>query len=138
MAGSVAFARIKDGVLAAAAKVPLGRVVTHGLIARDLKVAPRHVAYILATLDDAERATVPWHRVVAEGGAIGRHKRRDDQMARLISEGVPVAPAGMVEDMAVRAITDLAVPIAAIVPAQQSDGARGRSRGMKGRPATTT
>ena len=137
MAGPTTFARIKAGVLAVAARVPPGRVVTHGLIARDLKVAPRQVASILATLDEAERDSVPWHRVVAEGGAIGRHKRRDDQMARLRVEGVPVAPAGMVEEMAVRAITDLAAPIEAIKSAK-SDGPRGRSRGMKGRPATTT
>ena len=53
MAGSAQFARIKSDVLAITTKITLGRVATHKQIGQHLKVEPRHVAYILSTLDAA-------------------------------------------------------------------------------------
>lgn len=138
MAGSVAYARIKADVVAIVAKIPAGRLATHGAIGRHLAVVPRHVSYVLAMLDDLERETVPWWRVVADGGAIGRHRRRDDQMQRLKREGCAVAPAGIVQDFAARVVTDVTAPGAAIMePAQTAGGKPSRSRGMNGRPGSS-
>jgi methylated-DNA-protein-cysteine methyltransferase related protein len=138
MAVSAAYARIKTDVVAIVVKIPAGRVVTHGAISRHLKVFARHVAYILATLDAGERETVPWWRVVADGGAVGRHQRRDDQMLRLKREGCAVAPAGIVQDFSERVVLDLAAPLAAMPERPMTpDGKPSRSRGMKGRPATS-
>ncbi len=66
MARSPFYARIKRDVLAILAVVPEGRLVTFTDAGRHLDVSPRHVAYILATLDAAEadgcRGTAPWPR----------------------------------------------------------------------------
>ena len=139
MAGSAQFARIKSDVLAITTKITLGRVATHKQIGQHLKVEPRHVAYILSTLDAAERTNVPWWRVVADGGAIGRHLHRDDQMAQLRAEGVVLSPVGIVQDLEVRKVASLAVlmqpgparpepPL--IIPAS-------RARGMRDKPVSS-
>lgn len=73
-------------------------------------VMPRHIATILANLDDEERDRVPWHRVVADGGAIGRHRHRDDQIARLRADGLPVSAAGIVGGMEAAMMTNLPKP----------------------------
>ena len=137
MAGSVAYARIKADVITIVAEIPAGRLATHGAIGRHLAVVPRHVAYVLSMLNDMERETIPWWRVVADGGAIGRHQRRDDQMQRLKQEGCAVAPAGFVQDFAARVIADVTAPGAAIQPTPTTaDGKPARSRGMKSHPVT--
>jgi methylated-DNA-protein-cysteine methyltransferase related protein len=138
MAGSVAYARIKKDVVAIVMTIPAGRLATLGAIGLHLAVFPRHVAYVLATLNDLERETVPWWRVVADGGAIGRHQRRDDQMSRLKSEGCAVAPAGIVQDFAERAIRDVAnPPTLPLVKTMTADGKPARSRGMRGNPVSS-
>lgn len=102
MPKSAAFARIKADVLGVVRDIPPGRVCTYAAIGRHLDVMARHVAYILATLADEERADVPWHRVVAESGAVNRtkHGRGPEQVARLTGEGVAVGPKGVVADLA--------------------------------------
>ena len=70
MAKSPAFARIKSDVMAIVAALPQGRVASAADIGRQIDVPARHVAYILTTLDEGERAVSPWWRVVADGGAI--------------------------------------------------------------------
>lgn len=66
MAKSPFFARIKADVLTILASIPEGGVVTFRDIGAHLDVMPRHVAYILKMLDDAERAAFPADRVVAK------------------------------------------------------------------------
>ncbi len=102
MPKSAAFIRIKADVLGIVRDVPRGRVCTFAAIGRHLDVMARHVAYILATLTDDERPGVPWHRVVAESGAINRtrHGRGDEQRASLEAEGVAVSAKGEVSDLA--------------------------------------
>ena len=107
MTGSLSNAGIKRDILALVAFIPQGRLATHGAIGRHLGVERRHVANVLIALTDAERASLPWWRVVADGGAIGRHRWRDEQMAKLKTEGVPVAPAGIVRELTERAVRDL-------------------------------
>ena len=135
MAGSAAYARIKTDVLAIVALIPRGRVATHKHIGRHLKVMPRHVATILATLDDADRAAVPWWRVVADGGAIGRHVRRDDQMQRLRADGVVLSPVGIVQDLAERWIEDIGALLAGQVKSPPEP--KSRARGLRNKPTST-
>jgi methylated-DNA-protein-cysteine methyltransferase-like protein len=79
--------------------VPSGRVTTHDILADEIGIPPPVVHAMLTRLTEDERDLVPWHRVVANGGAIGRGPHRDQQFARLVREGVPVSPAGIVQDM---------------------------------------
>lgn len=101
MPKSQAFIRIKSDVLGIVRDVPRGRVCTYAAIGRHLDVMARHVAYILATLTDDERLGVPWHRVVAESGAINRtkHGRGIEQCAALEAEGVTVSAKGLVTNL---------------------------------------
>lgn len=101
MPKSAAFIRIKADVLGIARDVPRGRVCTYMAIGRHLDVMARHVAYILATLTDDERSGVPWHRIVAESGALNRtkHGRGAEQRARLEAEGVAFTAGGVVADL---------------------------------------
>lgn len=93
MGGSPFFARIKADVLAIARAVPKGRVTSFGSIGAHLEVMPRHVAYILATLEPSEEAQTPWYRVVGEGGALGKRKENAFGIAQaelLAEEGVVI------------------------------------------------
>jgi len=93
VAGSPFYARIKRDVMAILASVPQGRVVTVADIGRHLDVVPRHVAYILANLDELERETLPWHRAVSSEGRMISARRLgsgQDQAALLAAEGIAV------------------------------------------------
>ena len=120
------------------ATVPSGRVVGIDLLAQRLGVIPAVVVTLMNGLTEEERDRAPWHRVVAKGGAIGRGPHRDTHFARLVREGVPVSPAGIVQDMARVALTELNVSSRAtamaavdVTPVHQP---LSRSRGMKDRP----
>lgn len=116
------------------AVVPAGRVVGLDVLAQRLAVLPTVVATLISGLTEEERDRVPWHRVVAKGGAIGRGPHRDTHFARLVREGVPVSPAGIVQDMARVAVTELDV----FARSERTEAATApplsRSRGMKDRP----
>lgn len=105
MARSKAFLGIKRDVLRIAATVPAGAVTTFGSIGTYMSVIPRQVAYILATLTDDEQRSVPWYRVVGEGGKLGT--RKQDALGRsqeqLLAEGV-VVQSGVVAEFATRFI----------------------------------
>jgi methylated-DNA-protein-cysteine methyltransferase-like protein len=91
-AKSLAFSRIRAEVMAATASIPPGRVTTYSALANHLEVVPRHVAFVLASLSSAEAAELPWHRVVAQNGAL-RSSSADGlrrQQKRLEQEGVQV------------------------------------------------
>jgi alkylated DNA nucleotide flippase Atl1 len=55
----------------------------------------------ITTLTDVERSDVPWHRVVAESGALNRtqHGRGAEQRATLEAEGIAISPRGVVVDL---------------------------------------
>ncbi len=117
----------------ALARVPRGRVVPIHVLARHLGLNRPVAARLVASLVEPGQPALAWHRVVAEGGALGRHRLSAEQRRRLQAEGVPVSPAGMVDEFGARAVTDLtlaATPIAPVTAPQT----RGRSRGMKDRP----
>jgi methylated-DNA-protein-cysteine methyltransferase-like protein len=94
MPKSPAFIRIRAQVLQVVASIPRGRVCTFQSIGAHLDVMPRHVAYILSQLDDGEKMTLPWHRVVAGDGTLGAPRFAPDgqsQAQRLAEEGVAIA-----------------------------------------------
>ena len=140
-AAAPAHAHIKAKLITALRNVPAGKVVTYETLAQALATVPRLIETVLAQLSEDEREAVPWHRAVAKGGALGWGPLRDAKFQRLIREGVSVSPAGIVQDMARAAVTDLARQ----QPAQNSAAKEARdtaapqapysrSRGMKDRP----
>lgn len=117
--------------------IPPGRVATLAALAEASGLAPALVATTLARLSDDERQTVPWHRVVANGGAIGRGAWREAQFAKLVREGIAVSPAGVVQDLERALMSDFdgrpaAQPLAGAGTPQPQP--KERSRGMKDRP----
>ena len=101
MGNSPNYQRIKRDVLALTNEIPKGRVATYAVIADELQVMPRHVAYILATLDSVDAESTPWHRVVGANGLLKSTKRRsaDAQAELLRAEGVTIAPANRVVEI---------------------------------------
>lgn len=151
MTGSPSFAHIKSDVLAVIASVPRGKVTTFTAIAQCLGVMQRHVATIVAGLDVQELDGVPWHRVVADGGAVGRHQRRDAQIRLLRADGLAVSPVGFVGGLENAMLTKLTKPrpgVRADVSEAEPEAASGqsvtkseagptsRSRGRFDRPGT--
>ena len=91
MAGSPFYARIKADVLAIVASIPEGKVCTFSSIGEHLDVVPRHVAYILSTLEPMEKVMLPWHRVVGNEGDLGKLKTSEtgESQAELLTfEGI--------------------------------------------------
>jgi methylated-DNA-protein-cysteine methyltransferase-like protein len=133
-------ARLKRDLLGLIHAIPRGRVATADALAAHLKTLQPLVATLLNHLTEEERDANPWHRVVAKGGAIGRGPNRDAQFARLLREGVPVSPAGVVQDMDRLSITAAALANLAAVKPRAPDREEppplspARSRGMKDRP----
>lgn len=74
MPKSEAFARIHAEVMQVANAIPSGQVTTFAAIGAFLDVVPRQVAFLLARRNDSDREAVPWYRVVADDGALGRPK----------------------------------------------------------------
>jgi len=127
--GSPFFARIRGDVLAIVAAIPPGRVATFAAIGAHLDVMPRHVAYILAMLSDIEKATIPWHRVVAADGRPGVPKAGADgapQRALLAAEGAAFDPDGRITDFIARQEEVAALPHG--VPRQTRPAAAPRAR----------
>jgi len=119
-------------------KIPLGRVASVDCVGKEIGVPPALVYTMLSQLSEDERELVPWHRIVAKGGAIGRGPHRDQQFARLVREGVMVSPAGIVQDLLRFMVSAFpAEPLPNAEPAATppaAPGSQGRSRGMKLRP----
>ena len=138
MSGSATTERIRREVIAAIASIPAGRMATHGSIGRHLGLASRQVATVLAALEVATRGEIAWWRVVADGGAIGRHPWRDEQMQRLRAEGIPVAPVGIAGELAARRFEAFGAKdehaAGARVPEPAPALRRSVSRGMKSHP----
>jgi methylated-DNA-protein-cysteine methyltransferase related protein len=90
MPKSAAFIRIKKDVLTITKAIPAGKVTTYHSIGNYLYVVPRHIAYILTTLQDEEEHLVPWYRVVAKGGVISAPNswRAQIQIEELKMEGI--------------------------------------------------
>lgn len=99
MAASTAFTRIRAEVIRLVDRIPPGRFTTYGSIATHMNCNPRHVAYVLARLDAAESAALPWHRVVAADAKISRGMAPETaarQIALLESEGMRIDAKGFI------------------------------------------
>jgi methylated-DNA-protein-cysteine methyltransferase related protein len=107
MSNSPFFKRIKTDMLQIIKAVPCGRLVTFRDVGEHLDVMPRHVAYILAQLEGAEQASVPWFRAVADSGILSKPKFNDfgiSQRDLLIEEKHLIAPDGRIMDFAQKII----------------------------------
>jgi len=137
---------LRGRLMALLAAIPAGRVTTPEAIAAQLDAAPAWVRTAIGRLSEDELQMVPWHRVVAVGGAIGRGPWQETQFARLVREGIAVSPAGIVQDMGRVLLGDLAnlprLPdgrapssrVSSTMPDGISPMTSSRSRGMKDRP----
>jgi len=78
-------------VLIVVSRVPPGRVITYGDVAvlAGRPGAARAVGNILAR---AEQPGVPYHRVIAAGGALGGYSQLAVKRALLAAEGIEVGP----------------------------------------------
>jgi methylated-DNA-protein-cysteine methyltransferase related protein len=97
------FARIKRDVLAIVASVPPGSLVAFKDIASHLDVQPRQVAYLLAMLDDADQARLPWFRAIPDDGTLKTPKANSvglSQADLLRMEGIEVMPDGRILQLA--------------------------------------
>jgi methylated-DNA-protein-cysteine methyltransferase related protein len=88
MAGSPFYARIKGDVLAIVSAIPKGKVCTFSSIGEHLDVVPRHIAYILSTLEPLEKVQYPWHRVVGNDGNLGKPKSADTGESQAVLLGL--------------------------------------------------
>jgi len=91
MSKSKAFALIKEDILKIVTLIPDGRVTSFKEIGDYLSVMPRHVAYILSTLEDEKKAVLSWYRAVGDNGKLGKPKFHPDgrsQQDLLEAEGI--------------------------------------------------
>ena len=84
-----------DQVYEIVAKIPYGRVISYGQIARMLgnPRAARTVGWALSSCPD----DLPWQRVVKADGTIADGAFAELRRAMLIEEGVPFLPGGSVD-----------------------------------------
>lgn len=137
MAGSPFFARIKSDVIAIVAAIPPGRVVTFSDIGAHLDVMPRHIAYILTMLDDAERMALPWHRVVAKDGRLLVSETSawpSPQAAQLLDEGIVVLREGRLADLAAVHIAIEALESGVPRQTRPATAPKATNRRSRGRP----
>ena len=127
-------------------RVPPGRVITVGALSAWFGLSEPALLGALKRLSSGAGDWVPWHRVVMNGGALGRFGPRAEHLARLRSEGVVVAPAGIVQEMQRAAVRDVAALPAAHSPAMceqaqvaanSNPPAPSRSRGRLGAPKSS-
>ena len=90
MSGQGAFSEMKVDIVRILKKIPPGRVVTYGSIAKFLTISARHVAYILAGFSPTESKELPWHRVVGAQGWIKKDQKSgvERQASMLRKEGI--------------------------------------------------
>jgi alkylated DNA nucleotide flippase Atl1 len=97
MPKSEAVEGIKRDVLLNVASIPAGRITTFGSIGDRLEVMARHVAFLLANLDEGETAGILWYPVVGIKGALGQanHARFARQREFLSIKGLEVDADGL-------------------------------------------
>ena len=77
-------------VLAVVSRIPPGRVATYGDVAR-LAGKPRAARAVGTIMRTSTRRGLPYHRVIAAGGALGGYGSSVDIKARLLSaEGLTI------------------------------------------------
>jgi O-6-methylguanine DNA methyltransferase len=78
-------------VLTIVSRIPVGRVTTYGDIAR-LAGRPGAARAVGNIMQQANRPGLPYHRVVAAGGALGGYSSLSLKRSLLVAEGLSVTP----------------------------------------------
>ena len=78
-------------VLTLVSRIPVGRVITYGDVAR-LAGRPGAARAVGNIMRLADRPGLPYHRVVAAGGALGGYSSLPLKRALLAAEGLTVTP----------------------------------------------
>jgi O-6-methylguanine DNA methyltransferase len=82
-------------VLTIVSRVPAGRVITYGEVAR-LAGKPRAARAVGNIMRQATRPGLPYHRVIAAGGRLGGYSSLALKRSLLAAEGLTVTPARVV------------------------------------------
>jgi O-6-methylguanine DNA methyltransferase len=82
-------------VLTVVSRIPAGRVATYGDVAR-LAGRPGAARAVGNILSKANRAGLPYHRVIAAGGRLGGYSSLALKRAMLAAEGLAVTPGRVV------------------------------------------
>jgi O-6-methylguanine DNA methyltransferase len=78
-------------VLTLVSRIPVGRVITYGDVAR-LAGRPGAARAVGNIMSQADRPGLPYHRVIAAGGALGGYSDLPLKRALLAAEGLTVTP----------------------------------------------
>lgn len=89
---SPAFQAMKRALFEQLSAIPRGKIVMLDQMAVAMNIPPRHVAYMVSQLSEAEREMVPWHRLVPSGCTFPTERKRSprqiEQLRLLAHEGV--------------------------------------------------
>lgn len=136
-------AKLIGDLVAVLRRIPRGRVLTVSSLSRHFRQPDRLLLTLLANLSKTGD-DVPWHRAVMDGGALGRHADRALHVELLRADGLAVAPAGIVQDLAQVLILDvdgLPLKLQAATDISQAVTSPGappsRSRGRLGQPKSS-
>ena len=82
-------------VLTIVSRVPAGRVITYGQVAK-LAGKPRAARAVGNIMRQATRPGLPYHRVIAAGGKLGGYSSLALKRSLLAAEGLTVTPSRVV------------------------------------------
>lgn len=103
MAGSPAYARMRDALYDRLDALGAGELVLLDALAAALNLPPRHVASILSRIPPGEDELRPWWRVIPSAGrfpsAAKHSKRHQTQIGRLTAEGLAISGDGTIADL---------------------------------------
>lgn len=106
-------------------QIPPGRVATFAALGELIDIPARHVAYILATLSDAEATTTPWHRAIPRAGKLSNRSRKiAAQIALLRQDGVSVIDGRVLDLDAIAFVPQLPKGALATRPSDAPPGQR--------------
>jgi O-6-methylguanine DNA methyltransferase len=88
-------------VLTIVSRIPAGRVTTYGDVAR-LAGRPGAARAVGNILRAADRPGLPYHRVIAAGGALGGYSNLPLKRSLLAAEGLTVRPSRVLEFTKIR------------------------------------
>lgn len=109
MAGSLAYARMRDALYDRLDALEAGELVLLEALSTSLNLPARHVASILSRIPPGEDELRPWWRVIPSAGrfpaAAKRSKRQQAQIGRLTAEGLAISDCGTIADLEKRLTT---------------------------------
>lgn len=82
-------------MLSIVARVPVGRVVTYGDVAR-MAGRPRAARAVGNIMREGRHPALPYHRVIAAGGRLGGYSSPSLKRSLLAAEGLTVTPTRVV------------------------------------------